>query len=107
MGERIIITQPEMDQLDHLMFHAVTSQMQRDINAVHAFYVQVALNMIRTEPPSRTRTIALTALETGMLWAMHSIRQQGEVKLPPGFLLDPGDDPAENRAANDKEEPSQ
>lgn len=92
MADRLIITQDEFDQLKHLMFHSISSQMQREMNNLRAYYVQIALDMIRKEPPSRNRTLALTDLERGMIWTLHSIQQQGDVKLPPGFLLDTNED---------------
>lgn len=49
---------------------AVKDERSAGAEALRGYFYQAALKLLRTAPPTKSRDVALTELETAMMWAI-------------------------------------
>ena len=93
---KIQITQTEHSKLRTLMYHVMTADIAEKMTALRAQYFQLGLDVLRSQVPSRSHSIALTHLEESLMRAIQGLALTGIPELPMGYevIADNGASPA-------------
>lgn len=85
MPDALRLTQDEYARLKTFLYHTVDKSTQDHMDILRSQGLRLALNILRSGPPSRSQELALTHLEDAMMRAIQTLALSGTPVLPPYF----------------------
>lgn len=89
LGGTVTVTQNEYERLKTMLYHVVSPNVAQEMTRVRRQYLVLALDVLRSQSPSRSQSLALTALEDSLMRAIQSLALQGTPQLPDFFEVLP------------------